>query len=123
MRTWALFAFLFILTTPSRADYLVTGPIKADDCWGIGIKICDMVTVEAFEKEGRRYEMPTRFTTVTEVSSKGQCSIRISSGTWATSEWAINKLKGVPTFYQLKDGQLKEISASYLSFPCREMRP
>jgi len=54
-------SMLMIVSQTTWADYMVTSEITGNDCWGIGIKICDTVKVVAFKKSGEFYEMPTSF--------------------------------------------------------------
>ena len=66
---------LLVLVSPyAFAGYQVIGPIKAQDCYDLGIKICSIKTVTEVRKDGRRYELINYFEKVDEYNSTEQNS-------------------------------------------------
>lgn len=110
---------LMIVSQMAWADYMVTSEVTGNDCWGIGIKICNTVKVVAFKKGGEFYEMPTSFSTVSTYSEdNGRCSINIDTGIWTPLKALTTAT--LPSFYTKKDGKLKEITPDYLLFNCKK---
>ena len=67
---WLLYA------SGSHAGYLVQGPVKAEDCYDLGIKICSTKTVTEVRKDGRRFEITNYFEDVSSHdASRGMCWI------------------------------------------------
>jgi hypothetical protein len=101
------------------ARYQVVGPVKAEDCYNFGIKVCSTKTVTEVRKDGRRYEMKDYFDSVSEYNSSRQtCYIKTKSTDWGVLSWGINAVSQ-PDFWGYDDkGKFGKIDADYIYFKC-----
>jgi hypothetical protein len=92
--TTVLGSRIVLLAVPliARADYVATGSIRGNVCWGFIIESCSFHPIDAVEGEdGRLYTMRTRYKTVSEYDEKmGRCWIRTKSTSGGFWPWATN---------------------------------
>lgn len=116
-------AFLLLLiAVPLAADarFCATGPIKGQECTGIGIEVCNMIRVDAVEGEGGRlYTVSECYDEVSDYNArKGRCWITTKSRGLGLFAWIMNAASQ-PAFYHKNDaGEYKELDVEYLTFPC-----
>ncbi len=112
--------FVALASTNATAEYLATGPIEGNVCWGIGIEICSMKKLDAVKgKDGRLYTISDRFEAVTEYKQdKERCWIRTKSVQAGLISWGINVLTQ-PEFYEKEpSGEYKKHDVEYVTFKC-----
>lgn len=113
------FFSLVLVSSHVFAGYQVIGPIKAQDCYDLGIQICSTKTVTEVRKDGRRYELVNYFENVDEYnSSSGLCHIKTKSKGMGIFSWGVNALKKPDFWGYDKDGKFGKIDADYIYFKC-----
>jgi hypothetical protein len=112
------FIFLFAISTPSWASYVVIGKIKASVCSGVVFQSCRFESVDAVgDSSGQLYEPARQYNSVSEFRAKdNQCWIRMKTGSKAVD--ALNAARR-PNFFTKQAGHLIKISPDYLIFNCR----
>lgn len=109
--------FALLCTTPACAQYHATGPIYAEDCYDLGVKVCSKLTVTEVRREGKRFEIATSYPSVSSYSN-GRCSIDTKSRGLGPLSWGIN-LATQPEFWGYnKDGKYVKIDADRIYFEC-----
>jgi hypothetical protein len=111
------FIILFAISTPSWADYVVIGKIKASVCSGVVFQSCGFESVDAVgDSSGQLYEPARQYRSVSEFRAKDkQCWIRMKTGSMAID--AVNAARR-PNFFTKRDGRFVKISPDYLVFNC-----
>jgi hypothetical protein len=99
--------------------FIVTGPIKASDCWDFGISVCSTKTVTEVRKDGMRYEMPQYFDKVSEYNERTKvCHINTKSKGAGLLSFGLNTAFQ-PDFWGVdKNGKFGKIDADYIYFNC-----
>jgi hypothetical protein len=99
--------------------FIVTGPIKASDCWDFGISFCSTKTVTEVRKDGMRYEMPQYFDKVSEYNERTKvCHINTKSKGAGLLSFGLNTAFQ-PDFWGVdKNGKFGKIDADYIYFNC-----
>jgi len=108
-----------LLIPLSRAEYIAIGPIKAEDCYDFGIKLCSIKTVTEVRKDGKRYEISKYYESVSRFNeSRGMCYINTKSQGAGIFSWGLNKLTQ-PDFWGYDgEGKFGKIDADYIFFEC-----
>lgn len=115
----SVFLLATVLANPVYAGYLVTGPVKAEDCYDFGIKVCSTKTVTEIRKDGKRYEVTNYFNSVSEYNSSTQtCFIKTKSRDWGVLSWGINAVTQPDFWGYDKNGKFGKIDADYVYFKC-----
>lgn len=103
----------------SFAGYQAIGPIKAEDCYNFGIKVCSIKTVTEVRKDGKRFEIANYFERVSKYqSSNNMCYINIKSDGLGIFSYGINALTKPEFWGTNKEGKYGKIDADYLYFKC-----
>lgn len=109
----------FSYVSSSFAGYLVQGPVKAEDCYDLGIKICSTKTVTEVRKDGRRYEITNYFEDVSSHdSSRGMCWINTKSRGLGFLSLGVNALTQPEFWGYDKNGKYVKIDADNIYFKC-----
>jgi hypothetical protein len=121
MKNKIFFISVFLYSAYCQAGYQAIGPIKAEDCYNFGIKICSIKTVTEARKDGKKFEIATYYETVSKYqSSNGMCYINIKSDGLGLLSYGINALTKPDLWGVDKDGKLTKVDADYLYFKCVE---
>lgn len=103
----------------ANAGYVVTGPIKAEDCYSFGIQICKTLTVTEYRSEGRRYEIAKYFDKVSSYNeARNLCSINTKSRDWGVVSLALNAAFQPEFWGYDKEGKFVKIDADRIYFNC-----
>lgn len=103
----------------AHAGYQVVGPIKAEDCYDFGIKICSTKTVTEVRQDGKRFEITNYFRSVTHYNaSKQSCGIKTKSTDYGLLSFGINALTQPEFWGYDKEGRYGKIDAEYIYFKC-----
>ncbi|WP_146183872.1 hypothetical protein [Limnohabitans sp. T6-20] len=101
------------------AGYLVQGPVKAEDCYDLGIKICSTKTVTEVRKDGRRFEIANYFEDVSSHdASRRMCWINTKSRGLGFLSLGINSLTQPEFWGYDKSGKYVKIDADNIYFKC-----
>ena len=112
--------FVFFLSFPSCviAQYIATGPFKVTSCKGFVIKVCEIVTIDAVEQDGKMYSMKKKWDEVDSYSN-GTCHLNLTGkGIIPFLHKALN-----PSFYHYdKSKNLRKIKniEGQVTFPCKK---
>jgi hypothetical protein len=121
IRTLVALGSALFLFSPSNAmaKYIATGPIKAEDCYDFGIKLCSIKTVTEVRKDGRRYEVGRYYESVSRYKeSRGICYIETKSRGAGILSFGINKLVQPDFWGYDSDGKFGKIDADFIFFNC-----
>ena len=113
------FIILFLLISPlkfAHADYVAVGPIYAEDCYDLGVKVCSILTVTEVRRGGKRYEIGRVYPSAS--YSGGKCSIDTKSRGLGVLSWGINAAIQPEFWGYSKDGAYKKIDADRIFFDC-----
>jgi hypothetical protein len=113
-----IFATLLALTPfkSAFAEYYVVGPIYAEDCYDLGIKVCSKLTVTEVRRDGKRFEIGTVYKTAS--YSNGKCSIETKSRGLGPLSWGLNAVMQPEFWGYDKDGKYVKIDADRIFFDC-----
>jgi hypothetical protein len=123
MQNKFIFTFLctFLFSTLCHAGYQAIGPIKAEDCYNFGVKICSIKTVTEVRKDGKRFEITNYFERVSRYqSSNSMCYINIKSDGLGILSYGINALTQPEFWGTDKEGKYVKVDADFLYFKCVE---
>jgi hypothetical protein len=108
---------VFLAPPEARADYFATGPIYAEDCYDLGVKICSKMTVTEVRRDGQRYEIGRVYPSVSYYSN-GKCSIDTKSRGAGIISFGLN-MATQPDFWGYdKSGKYVKIDADRIFFSC-----
>ncbi len=110
-----------LISASAAADFIITGPVKATSCSGIGIQSCSTIEVQAVKgSDGRTYEIKKRLSTVTEYNErKGRCSVDFSNRGSMSIVSKLSRAANTPVFLEIRNGgQFVEVKPDYISFRC-----
>ena len=109
---------LFI--TNSYSGYLVTGPIKAEDCYTFGISVCSSKKVTAIKVNGSLVPVSNYFEHVSSYNKRTNlCVINTKDESGGLIAFATNYIKQ-PDFWGLdEDGRYGQIDATLIKFKCK----
>jgi hypothetical protein len=113
-----LLAFFFALI-PLRsayAEYYATGPIYAEDCYDLGVKVCSKLIVTEIRRDGKRFEIGTVYKSAS--YSNGKCSIETKSRGLGPLSWGLNALTQPEFWGYDKNGKYVKIDADRIFFDC-----
>ena len=113
------FTLLMAMPLFCRAGYLVAGPIKAEDCYDFGIKICKIKTVTQIKVSGRLLPVTNYFDSVSDYSeTKSMCWVNTKSKGLGILSFGINAATQ-PEFWGYDgDGKFGAIDADFIYFNC-----
>ena len=125
-RNWfalVLFISCFALIKPLMADYVVTGPIRGNECSGFVVEVCSSRSVDAVKgDDGSLYTVQRRYETVSEYKENaGRCWIDVKSRGSGLLSMALNLFTGTEFFEKQKDGTYERIDIEYLVFECKKV--
>jgi hypothetical protein len=106
-----------LLAKGAVAQYHAIGPIYAEDCFDLGIKICSKKTVTEVRRDGQRYEIGRFYPSVSSYSN-GRCSIDTKSRGLGLLSWGANAMLQPDFWGYDKDGKYGKIDADRIFFDC-----
>ena len=117
LRASVCIAFGMLLTESAMAQYHAIGPIYAEDCFDLGVKVCSKKTVTEVRRDGQRYEIGRIYPTVSSYSN-GRCSIDTKSRGLGPLSWGANAVLQPDFWGYDKDGKYGKIDADRIFFEC-----
>lgn len=115
------FIAMVLWTAPANADFIATGPIKAEACNSyVLIRSCKTHTIHAVKgDDGGMYTIATRYPSVSEYKeSKGLCWIHLKSRGGGMWSMGINATISHDFYEKKPNGSFSKVDAEYLVFPC-----
>jgi hypothetical protein len=113
------FLLIFLPTLTHAETYIVTGTIKASDCWDFGVSVCSTKTVTEVRKDGMRYELPQYFERVSEYNDRTKvCHINTKSKGAGLLSFGVNAAFQPDFWGYDKNGKFGKIDADYIYFSC-----
>ena len=115
---------LFITSATAWSDtYIRTGGVTGTVCSGLGIEVCDSVTLVAAEgDDGEYFSIAERFPSVNEYSERRQrCTLYVKSSGLGLLSRGMN-LFSQKFYYRDEQGYLKGVKPDYITFPCRKVK-